>query len=69
LILITAWLAVVFFGLILCRLAARSDHAHAVEVAEWVATHHVAGGEAPSSDMDREQLPPDAQPERYPATG
>jgi hypothetical protein len=68
LILITAWLAVVFFGVIMCRLAARSDDSQDVEVAEWIATRRLAEREAPATDT-AEQLPFDAQPERYRATG
>jgi len=69
LILITAWLAVVFFGLFMCRLAARSDDSHAVEVAEWIAMLKIAGREAPSTDTDPEQPAFDVQAERYRATG
>jgi hypothetical protein len=69
LILISAWLAVVFFGLIMCRLAARSDDAHAVELADWIATNHVAGREAPPAESAAEQLPFDAQRGPYRATG
>jgi hypothetical protein len=68
-IVISAWLAVVFFGLIMCRLAARSDDAHAVEVAEWIATSYVAGREDPSADSPAEQLPFDARGGSYRATG
>jgi hypothetical protein len=69
LILITAWVAVVFFGLTMCRLAARSDDSHAVELAEWIATRHIVGRDAPSTDSATERLPFDAQPEGYRATG
>jgi hypothetical protein len=69
LILITAWLAVVFFGLMMCRLAARSDDSHSVELAEWIAACRIAAREAPSTDKATEQLPFDAEPERYRATG
>jgi hypothetical protein len=69
LILISAWLAVVFFGLIMCRLAARSDHAHAVEMADWIATNHLAGHETPPADSAAEQVLSDAQRWPYQATG
>jgi hypothetical protein len=69
LILIGAWSAVVFFGLIMCRLAARSDDAHAVEVAEWVASSRVAEREDPAADSPAEQPPFDARRGPYRATG
>lgn len=53
----------------MCRLAARSDHAHVVEVAEWIATNHIAGREAPSADSPAEQALFDAQRGPYRATG
>ncbi|HWX97738.1 MAG TPA: hypothetical protein VNZ01_12935 [Solirubrobacteraceae bacterium] len=68
-ILITAWLAVVFFGLMMCRLAARSDDSHAVELADLIAKRHTAGRGAPFPDTAVEQRPFDAQPDPYRATG
>jgi hypothetical protein len=69
LILITAWLAVVFFGLMMCRLAARSDDSRSVELAEWIATCRIAGHEAQPTDTATEQLGFEARPEHYRATG
>jgi hypothetical protein len=69
LILITAWLAVVFFGLMMCRLAARSDDSQSVELAEWIAARRIAGRDAPSTDAATEQPRFEAQPESYRATG
>lgn len=37
-----AWLAVTFFALTMCRLAARSDDSRAVGLAEWIATSHLS---------------------------
>lgn len=39
-----AWLAVVFFGVAMCRLGARSDHSHVLALAEWIA--HARGVES-----------------------
>jgi hypothetical protein len=69
LILISTWLAVVVFGVILCRVAARSDDAHAVEMAAWIATNHLAEPGAPAADSPAERLAFDAQHEPYRATG
>jgi hypothetical protein len=69
LILISAWLVVVVFGLIMCRVAARSDDAHAVEIAEWIATNHVAERADPAADSPAERLALDAQHAPYRATG
>jgi hypothetical protein len=62
-------LAVVVFGLIMCRVAARSDDAHAVEMAEWIATNHLAERGAPAADSLAERLAFDAQRRPYRATG
>jgi hypothetical protein len=67
--LIGAWLAVVSFGLIMCRLAARSDDAHAVEVAEWIVVRHIAGSEPTSAGGPPERLPFDPRQGLYRATG
>ncbi len=43
-LLITAgWLVAVFFGLMMCRLAALSDRSQVVALAEWVTTSYFAG--------------------------
>ncbi|MGA2319443.1 MAG: hypothetical protein ABSG95_01700 [Solirubrobacteraceae bacterium] len=36
----TAWLAIVFFALAMCRLAALSDDSRAVAFAEWIAVSY-----------------------------
>lgn len=51
------WLAVVSFGLIICRLGARSDRSHALEIAEWLAAHEVAEREVGPRDSTAEQSP------------
>jgi hypothetical protein len=38
----SAWLAMVFFGLTVCHLAALGDDSHAVAVADWIATSDLA---------------------------
>ena len=53
----------------MCRVAARSDDAHVVEVAEWIATNHAAEREAPPADSPAEQPLFDAQRGPYRATG
>ena len=68
-IVISAWLAVLFFGLFMCRLGARSDDAHAVAVAEWIAAARLAEPEAPSAGAAAGQLPFDARGGPYRATG
>ena len=40
-----AWLAIVFFGVAMCRLAAHSDDSHTAALAEWLSTHYRAGQE------------------------
>jgi hypothetical protein len=41
-VVLSAWLAMVFFGLTVCHLAAVGDHSHAVAVADWIATSDLA---------------------------
>jgi hypothetical protein len=53
----------------MCRLAARSDDAHIVEVAEWIAANHVAGREVPPAESPAEQPLFDAERGPYRATG
>jgi hypothetical protein len=53
----------------MCRLAARSDAAHIVEVAEWIAANQVAEREAPPAQSPAEQPLFDAQRGPYRATG
>jgi hypothetical protein len=65
----TVWLAVVFFALTMCRLAALSDDANAVELAERIATSHLAEREAVPADRPAEQLPIDPQRGVRRATG
>ena len=57
------------FGLVMCHLAARSDAAHLVEVAEWIATLNATGGEVASFEPRTDQLEFDVQSGRYRATG
>jgi hypothetical protein len=79
-ILIVAWLAVISFGLVMCRLAARSDDAHVAEVLEWLAATHGATGHGAAGhgatdhepalfETPGDQSPFDAQRGRYRATG
>jgi len=43
-----AWLAVLLFGVTMCRLAAHSDRSQAMALAEWVRTSYFARpGELP----------------------
>ena len=65
----TAWLAVVFFALTMCRLAALSDDSHAVALAEWIATSYPIDQKAVPADSTAEQLPFDPQRGDYRATG
>ncbi|MEA2159905.1 MAG: hypothetical protein QOD66_2285 [Solirubrobacteraceae bacterium] len=62
----SAWLALVLFGLTVCHLAAVGDDSHAVAVADWIATSDLAyqtaapdrAAELLSFDPQR-ALPPD----------
>ena len=70
----TAWLAVVFFALILCRVAALSDASHAVTLAEWIDTTEIDTSSltehrAVVADGDPERLPIDPQRGVYRAAG
>jgi hypothetical protein len=63
-----AWLAVLFFALTLCRLAALSDASCAAALAERIATGDPAEQEAVPADAASE-LPYDPQPGVHRATG
>ena len=65
----TAWFAVVFFALTMCRVAALSDDSHSVAVAEWIATSYLAEHKAVPPNSPAEQLPLDPQRAVYRATG
>jgi hypothetical protein len=67
-LILTAWLAVVFFGVTLCRLATRSDDSQAAALAEWVASH-LPDDQAASADGLAEQLTKAAHRRAYRATG
>src|SRR5437588_2054709 len=69
LIVISAWLAVLLFGLFMCRLGARSDDAHAVAVAEWIAATRLAEPEAPTAGAAAGQLQFGTREGPYRATG
>lgn len=61
----TAWLAVVFFALTICRLGALSDLA----LAEWIATSYVAKHKDVLAEGPAEQFPLDPPRGGYRATG
>jgi hypothetical protein len=69
LIVILAWFVVISFGLVMCRLAARSDDAHLVEVAEWMAARRRVGDDGPQLEAGAEEFRHDAPSGRYRATG
>ena len=52
----TAWLAVALFALTMFRLAALSDDSHAVALAEWIATRHLAEPRDQPADGSAERL-------------
>lgn len=54
-LILTAWLVVVFFALAMFRLAALSDESGAVALAEWLATSDGPEHEDRSTDSDAEQ--------------
>lgn len=61
-----AWLAVAFFALIMCRLAALSDDSRAVAVAEWIAASYLAEHKGAPVDSSAEHLPGAAYPVQPP---
>jgi hypothetical protein len=64
-----AWLAVIYFGLMMCRLASSSDRLHAAALAEWIRTSYFAGsGKLPSEDR-AERLAFDPRHRSHRATG
>jgi hypothetical protein len=69
LILTGAWLAVVLFGLTLCRLATLSDQSDAVALAEWVATREIAEPHVGSSGSPAEQPASETRRGAHRATG
>ncbi len=60
-----ALMAVVFFGLAVCRLAAHSDDSHSVPLAEWVAMSRDVEG----TDPNFREESGDRDGERYRARG
>jgi hypothetical protein len=63
-----AWLAVVFFALTMCRLAALSDDSHALAVAERIATGGLAEAIEPDAGPAK-QRSPDPRRGMFRATG
>lgn len=64
-----AWLAVICFGLMMCRLAARSDRLYAAALAEWIRASYFAGSGKAASENRAEQGAVDALHSRHQATG
>lgn len=56
-------------GLGMCRLAALSDHNHAVALAEWIATSHLTEHKAAHADSAWEQFWFDHRDDAFRATG
>jgi hypothetical protein len=69
LLIATALVALALFGLSMCRLAALSDHNHAVALAEWIATSYLSEHEAAPAHHPSEQIPSDPRDEAFRATG
>ena len=65
----TVSVAIAWFGLSMCRLAALSDDNHAVALAEWIATSYLAEHKAVPADHPCEQIPFDHRGETFGATG
>lgn len=51
-----AWLTVIYFGLMMCRLAGHSDRLHAAALAEWIRTSYFAGSSKLPSEGRAEHL-------------
>jgi hypothetical protein len=65
----TAWLAVLFFALAMCHLAARSDESHDVALAEEIATSDRAARENLVAGGPPERLRSDPQRRVYRRAG
>ena len=61
--------ALVFVGVTMCRLVARSDAADAFALAEWIATSQLAPEPIAPADGGARQLLDDPPEVRYRATG
>jgi hypothetical protein len=61
----SAWLAIVFFALAMCHLAARSDESHDVAMAEQFATSNPEERETMAAGGPPEQLTLDPQRRVY----
>jgi hypothetical protein len=68
-VILGAWLAVVFFGLTLCRLATLSDDSHAVALDEWIATINIEEHQAGPPDSPAEQHASGIRRSAYRAAG
>lgn len=64
-----AWLAALFLGLTMCRLAALSDESQAVALAEWMASDRTQERAAVLLDWTSETPPGDPRRGAYRATG
>jgi hypothetical protein len=64
-----AWLVVVFFGFAMCRLAALSDHAYVVALAEWLATSPLGELDVVPAERPAGELPFESHRGLYRATG
>jgi hypothetical protein len=64
-----AWLAALFLGLTMCRLAALSDYSQAVALAEWMASNRTQERASGLLDRTSEPLPADPGRGAYRATG
>jgi hypothetical protein len=59
-----AWLVIVFFGVAMCRLAARSDESHTAALADWLSAHYRA-----DQELDEDLTSPQRRRGAYRATG
>ncbi len=62
------WLALVLFGLTMCRLGARSDRDHAEALERWITVGGLTDT-APTPDTPAQQLARELPGEGYRATG
>lgn len=69
LLILVAWLAVIYFGLMMCHLAGRSDRLHAAALADWIRTSYFAGSSRLSSEDRAEHRPFDPLHGSHRATG
>jgi Tfp pilus assembly protein PilX len=68
-LILIAFVVFALLGLGMCHLAALSDENHALAVAKWIATSHLAEHEAMPAERPRTQIQFDFPDDAFHATG